>query len=315
MKNLKQNIMLMLAAMIWGVSFVAQSVGVEKVGPFTFNGIRFVMGGLVLLPLILILGRSSRSNAQNTSSVTETVAGSRFEEFLGRPFTTRRLILSGLISGTILGVASSLQQIGIMYTSPGKSGFITALYVVLVPVVSLFLGRKSNILLWISVGMAVIGMYLLCLSETTTVNFGDFLTFLCAIGYTFHIISIDRLGSSVDGVRYSSVQFLTSGTLCIIVSLFTEKYVWADIIAVWIPLLYAGIMSCGVAFTLQVLGQKDNSPVVASLLCSLESVFSVIAAWLILGETLTFRELSGCLIMFGAIVLAQLPSGKEVTNG
>lgn len=293
MKSLKSNLLLMLAAIIWGSSFVAQSVGVGYVGPFTFNGVRFIIGGIVLLPVIALRSKTSPSSPSK-----------------------HHTLKYGMICGIILVIASSLQQVGIIYTTAGKSGFITALYVILVPFIGLFLGKRSTAMLWISAVLAVGGMYLLCLSESMTINKGDVLTLICAVCFSFHILAVDTFGPHVDGVRLSCTQFFTAGIISMIIAIATEDIALSAILSAYIPLLYSGVMSCGVAYTLQIIGQKNTSPVIASIILSLESVFAVITAWIILGDSLTIRELLGCVIMFAAIVLAQLPSHhKETVNG
>lgn len=292
MKKLKSAMLLVLAAFIWGAAFSAQSVGMEYIGPFTFNGIRFIIGGIVLLPVIAVLKRFKPDSAAKTDIL-------------------KSLIPRGAACGAILAVAASLQQIGIIYTSPGKAGFITALYVILVPIFGLFLGKRSSALLFVSSALAVVGMFFLCISGEAGINRGDFLVFLCAIAFTFHILVIDRLAPDVDGVSLSCVQFFTAGILCSAVALFTEEINFASIIDAAFPLLYTGVLSSGVAYTLQIVGQKKTPPVLASLLLSLESVFSVITAWLFLNDTLSGREIAGCIIVFAAIVLAQLPIGQK----
>lgn len=313
MKKLRSNILLLLAALIWGSSFTAQSVGVEYVEPFTFNGIRFIIGGLVLIPVVIVsdsLRRRSTGSYALTVSQDPVNATGKQDIFtkvslISSPYL--RTVLSGVICGCILFIASSLQQAGIVYTSAGKSGFITALYVILVPIISLFLGKRSTPLLWISAVLAVIGMYLLCISESMTIGRGELLTLLCAVGFSFHILAIDKLAPYVDGVKLSSIQFLTAGVLCLIGMTLTEHPVMGNILQAGIAILYAGVLSCGVAYTLQVVAQKNTNPVLASVLLSLESVFSVIVAWLVLGDHLSTKELIGCCITFAAVILAQLP--------
>lgn len=317
MKQLRSNLLLLLAALIWGSSFTAQSVGVEYIEPFTFNGIRFVIGGLVLIPVVIVsdMTRRKKTGSYFYAAPQDINEVNNRKGLFAKVATTSspvlRTVLSGVICGVILAVASSLQQAGIVYTTAGKSGFITALYVILVPILSLFLGRKSTVTLWISAVLAVLGMYLLCVSESMTVGRGELLTLICALGFSFHILAIDRLAPYVDGVKLSSIQFLTAGCICLIGMAITEHPVMANIMAAGIAILYAGVFSCGVAYTLQVVAQRNTNPVVASLLLSLESVFSVIVAWIILGDRLSAKELIGCIITFAAVILAQLPSRKD----
>ncbi len=224
------------------------------------------------------------------------------------------LLAGGVCCGVCLFAASNFQQFGIRYTTVGKAGFITACYIVIVPVIGIFLKKACGRLLWVSVAMAVVGLYFLCMTETLTIGKGDFLVFICALLFSLHILVIDYFSPRTDGVKMSCIQFFVCGILSGIAMLFTEEPHLADIFAAWIPILYAGIMSCGVAYTLQIVGQKGMNPTVASLILSLESCISVLAGWAILGQKLSVRELSGCLIMFGAIILAQLPGKQEKSS-
>lgn len=288
MKRLKYNLLLVLAAFIWGAAFSAQSAGMDYLGPFTFNAIRFIIGSLVLIPVILLIDKKKKQKGEKVSTFKENLK-------------------AGIICGVILCAATSFQQIGIMYTLAGKAGFITALYVIMVPLVGILFGKKNRLLMWISAGMAVFGMYLLTLSEGFGINKGDVLVFICSIIFTLHILVIDKYAPTLDGVKISSIQFMTSGVICAIIVPFTETVSLSSIWDCRIPILYAGIFSCGVAYTLQIIGQQKTQPVVASLLLSLESVFSVITAWLFLGESLSGREIAGCAIVFAAIILSQIP--------
>lgn len=287
MKSLKYNLLLVLAAFIWGAAFSAQSAGMDYLGPFTFNAIRFIIGSLVLIPVIVLIDKKKLKNGEKVSTFKDNLK-------------------AGVLCGIILCTATSFQQIGIIYTSAGKAGFITALYVIMVPIVGIFFGKKNRLLLWISAAMAVCGMYLLTLSGGFGINKGDVLVFICSIVFTLHILVIDKYAPSLDGVKISSIQFMTSGVICAVIVPFTEKVTLSSVWDCRIPILYAGILSCGVAYTLQIVGQQKTQPVVASLLLSLESVFSVITAWLFLGESLTGREIIGCVIVFIAIILAQI---------
>lgn len=292
------NILLALTALIWGSAFVAQSVGMDYLGPFTFNSIRSLMGGIVLLPVIFIMKRQRRKSRQE-----ETSSGDR-----------KTLIIGGICCGIALAAASSLQQIGIVYTSAGKAGFITALYILIVPIMGLFLGRRVGLKVWIGVALAVAGMYFLCITDGFSISKGDFLVFLCAIVFSVHILVIDHFAPKVDGVALSCIQFFVSGILCAVPMLVQEQPQMDAILAAWMPLAYAGVLSSGVAYTLQVIAQKNTDPTVASLLLSLESVFSVLTGWVILGERLSGRELFGCALVFAAVLLAQIPGRKPVSN-
>lgn len=290
----KNNILLILTALIWGLAFVAQSVGMDYVGPFTFNTIRSLIGGLFLIPCILFLDKKGF-----------TVKSTQTKE------AKKKLVKGGIYCGIALGIASNLQQIGIMYTSVGKAGFITALYIVLVPVFGLFLKKKVSIYVWISVFIALIGMYLLCIKEGFSIGLGDGLIFICAIVFTFHILIIDAFSTYVDCVRMACIQFFVAGILSSVGMFIFETPTISSILSGWMPILYAGILSCGVAYTLQIVAQKNTDPTVASLILSLESVFSLLGGFLILGQVLTIREVLGCILVFNAICLAQLPGSPK----
>ena len=291
-KELKGTAMLLLTAFIWGIAFVAQSDGMNYVGPFTFNCVRMVIGGLVLIPCIFIL---------------ERMKGSRTEKKVERT-NKKYMFIGGILCGIALGAAAALQQIGIQYTTVGKAGFITAMYIIIVPVLGIFFRRKAGVRVWISVIIAVAGLYLLCMSGSLKLGRGDLLVLLCALVFSVHILLIDCFSPKTDGVKMSCIQFLTAGLISAVPMLLFEKPAVSDITAAWLPILYAGVLSCGVAYTLQVIAQKDADPTVASLVLSLESVFSVLAGWVILGQVLSGREILGCVLMFAAIILAQLPS-------
>lgn len=291
---------LLLTATIWGVAFVAQSAGMEYVGGFTFNCIRSLIGGVVLIPCIFFL-RNWRAKEQGTLPSMESSISLSFWE------RNRTLLCGGVSCGVVLCVASNLQQQGIKYTSVGKAGFITALYIVLVPVISVFLHKKVGKLVWMGMIFAVAGLYFLCINETFTINTGDLLILACAVVFAIHILVIDFFAPKVDCVAMSCIQFFTCGVLSGIPMLMFETVSIDMLIGAAGPILYAGVMSCGVAYTLQIIGQKNMNPTVASMILSLESVISVLAGLIILNQTLSQRELIGCLLMFVAVVLSQLP--------
>ena len=294
----KNACMLILTAFIWGTAFVAQSVGMDHLGPFTFNGVRNLIGGAALLPCIFFLERWNKKE-QKKEPEPEV------------PGTQRDLITGGIACGLLLFAASSLQQIGLVYTSAGKAGFITAFYIVIVPVLGIFLHQKAGWKIWAAVAAALAGLYLLCITDGFSVNIGDFYVFLCALMFSVHILVIDHFAPKVDGVKMSCIQFFVCGIVSLIPMFLWEEPRIEGMILSWFPLLYAGVLSCGVAYTLQIVGQKNVNPTVASLLLSLESCFSVLAGWVILGERLSLREGAGCILMFAAIVLAQLPEKKK----
>lgn len=291
--------MLLLTAFIWGCAFVAQSVGMDYVGPFTFNSVRSFIGSLVLVPVIFLMDSLKRKEGMSE----EEVRASRGD--------TKTLITGGICCGVVLGVASSLQQFGIMFTTVGKAGFITAMYIVIVPLLGVFIGKKVRPLILFCVALSVAGLYFLCMTEKLSLGIGDLYVLVCAVIFSVHILVVDHFSPLVDGVRLSAIQFLTAGVLCAVPMLLFEAPNLTGILAAWKPILYAGVLSCGVAYTLQILGQKGADPTVASLLMSLESVFSVLAGWVILGQALSLKELFGCGLMFCAIILAQLPEKKN----
>ena len=295
--QLRNSFLLLLTAVIWGVAFVAQSVGMDYVGPYTFTCVRSFIGGLFLIPCIALL---NRLNPVSPGGIRPSNAKSKGQLWIG-----------GVCCGVMLCFASCFQQIGIMYTSVGKAGFITAFYIIIVPLLGLFFKKRCGLFVWLGVALAIVGLYFLCITESLTIQFGDFLIFICAILFSIHILIIDYFTLRVDGVKMSCIQFFFCAILSGIGMLIFEQPSFANILAAWKPILYAGAMSSGVGYTLQIVGQKGMNPAVASLIMSLESVISVIAGWLILGQALSGREIFGCVLMFGAIVLAQLPERKK----
>lgn len=297
-KKLRGELMLLLTALIWGASFVAQRTGMAYIGPFTFNGIRSYIGALTLLPLIIAMDRREQKTGRNADSDS---AQCRWAE--------RRVSLTGGIwCGIILFVASSLQQYGMLYTTAGKAGFITALYIVLVPLLGLFLKRRVRPLVWLCVALATIGLYLLSVEEGLSIGKGDWLVMACAVGFAVHILVIDHFSPHVNGVKLSCLQFFVCGLLSTPFMLAFETIDWAGIVSSWLPILYAGIMSCGVAYTLQIIAQRDTDPTIASIILSLESVFALLTGIAILSEQVTARQAAGCATMLTATILAQLPS-------
>ena len=289
--KVKNGLMLFLTAFIWGTAFVAQSVGMDYLEPFTFNGVRSLIGGIALLPCIWILQKIN-GKSQNTGSKKDLISG-------------------GIACGFLLFVASSLQQIGLKYTSAGKAGFITAFYIVIVPVLGIFLRKRIGWKIWTAVVLALAGLYFLCITDSFSIGKGDILVFLCALVFAVHILTIDYFAPKVDGVKMSCVQFFVCGILSLPVMFTIETPKISAMITAWMPLLYAGVLSCGVAYTLQILGQKNTNPAIASLILSMESCFSVLAGWIVLGEKLSVRESAGCVLMFAAIILAQLPGKNQ----
>ena len=291
--QIRNSFLLLLTAIIWGTAFVAQSVAMDYIGPFTFNGIRFTIGGIILLPFIAFLEWKKRKGQVQSTAPRGN---------------TKQLFQGGICCGVLLMIASTFQQFGISGTSVGKAAFITALYIVLVPLLGMFFHKKAGAQLWVSVAAAIVGLYLLCIKEDCfSANGYDIVLLFCALTFALHILCVDYFSPKVDSIKLSCIQFLVCGALSFVGMIFTEKPDFAEILAAGRPLLYAGVMSCGVAYTLQVVGQKDLNPVIASLIMSLESVVSAISGWMILGQTLSRREMLGCIVMFLAIILAQVP--------
>ncbi len=293
--QIRNSLLLLLTAVIWGIAFVAQSAGMDYVGPFTFLCVRSLIGGAALLPVLWFLERQ-KSDTQKQKERT--------------PEKRRLLIKGGILCGLALCFASTFQQYGIQFTTVGKAGFITACYIILVPIAGLFFGKRCGLNIWIGVLLAVGGLYCLCITETLRIGKGDILVLICAFIFSAHILVVDHFSPLVDGVKMACIQFFVCGLVSGAGMLLLEHPAISDILMAWQSILYAGLLSSGVGYTLQIVGQKGLNPTVASLILSLESVVSVLAGLLILHQTLSGREILGCVLMFAAIVLAQLP-GKE----
>lgn len=300
-KKVRNSFLLVITALIWGIAFVAQSEGGKAAGPFTFNCIRSFIGGLVLIPVIKII---DKINPDNKKPVTKKEKNT--------------LLLGGICCGTALFLASSFQQLGLYLGTPaGKAGFLTACYILLVPILGLFIKKHCGFNIWIGIVITIIGLYLLCMSDSLSFQLSDLLVLICALLFAVHILIIDHFSPLVDGVRMSCIQFLVCGALGVFPMFFSEMghslegiMKWLPNLATfsaWIPILYAGVMSCGVAYTLQIVGQNGLNPTIASMIMSLESVFSVIAGWIILNQTMGIRQLVGCGLIFVAIIIAQIP--------
>ncbi|MER1993083.1 MAG: DMT family transporter [Eubacteriales bacterium] len=287
-KSLRGSLLLLLGSVIWGAAFVAQRVGMDHLGPFSFNGIRMLLAGIVLIPVAAFIDRKKEPGVRPD------------------PKDQRK---AGLLCGVLLFVASSLQQMGLVTTSAGKAGFITALYVVLVPVAAWLLFRKNpGRVIWLGVVLAVFALWLLCMPAGGgfALQGGDLLVLGCAVAFTGQILCVDYYAPKVSGVKLARDEFLVTGVLSLLIAVFTETITWTGIREALIPILYAGLMSGAVAYTLQIIGQRDTDPTVASLIMCLESVFATLSGALILGEKMTVRETVGCVLMFVAVVLAQL---------
>lgn len=300
-KYSKNFILLFITAVIWGVAFVAQSAGMDYVGPYTFNAVRCLLGGIVLIPCVFFLTRSAKKEQKKDGTASKMPV-------MDRP---KDLLIGGLICGFMMFVSTTLQQVGIAYTTVAKAGFITALYIIIVPILGIFLKIKAGLKIWISVVIALVGLYLLCMKGSLSLSKGDFLILICSICFAIHIMVVDHFTEKVSGTKLSCIQFLFAGALSSVLMFLFEEPHWADIGAAWLPICYAGILSCGVAYTFQIIGQRGTDPTIASLILSLESVVSVLAGWILLGETLSPREILGCVLMFGAIILAQINPKKQ----
>ncbi len=306
--QIRNSLLLLSAAVIWGVAFVAQSVGMDYVGAFTFTCVRSWIAGFVLIPCIWFLKKIKKEPKEQKAKSTYELAAER-----------KNLILGGVLCGIFLALASSLQQIGIQYTTVGKAGFITAFYIIIVPVIGIFFKKKCTPFVWIGVVLALAGLYCLCITDGFVfggllMGKGDFYIFLCALVFSCHILCIDHFSEKTDGVKMSCIQFFVCGLITAVPVFLTEQPSIQAIISAWQPVLYAGVLSSGVGYTLQIVGQKGMNPAVASLILSLESVVSVLAGLIILGQKLSTRELIGCVLMFFAIILAQLPEKKKVSK-
>ncbi len=296
--QIKGNILLFLTTLIWGCTFVAQDVAMEHIGPFEYQAVRSIIGAAVLLPVIFILDLKKKRDGS----------------FRPMPIGTRKeLILGGIVCGFCLCVASCFQQVGIaLGTSAGKAGFITAMYILFVPIIGLFLGKRVAPHFWLCLALAVAGLYLLCITGADKgITLGDLMTLMCAIAFAFQILAIDRFAPRVDCLKLSCIQFFVSGVFSAIPMFIFEGFNPDKIVAALGPILFAGVLSCGVAYTLQTVGQKYTEPTVGSLIMSFESFFAVVAESVILWVIPSGREILGCLLMLAAILLSQMQIGGK----
>ena len=285
--NTKGSLILILCSFIWGMAFTAQSTATEFIGPFTFCFLRSLITSIVLFAVYPLTSRKSRRAGH-------------------RPDMKRHLIL-GVVLGVILFGACALQQIGIGYTTAANSGFITALYIILIPIITMFMGKRIGKKVWIGVAVALVGLCLLCIKNDFSINIGDLITLGCAFVFSFHIIVIDSYAGDMDSILLSAIQFATGAIVALPLMLLTETPTMPNIMACWTSIIYAAVFSGAMGYTLQMVGQKYTDPTLASLLMCLESVFAAIGGWILLGEVLSVRELLGCLLMLSASVIAQLP--------
>lgn len=287
-KQLRANMLLLLTAAIWGFAFVAQRVGSEFIGTFTFNGIRFALGSISLLPLILYLDKSKK----NTES--------------GNKLITKKILVPGVLIGAIAYAGSTLQQMGLIYTTAGKAGFITGLYMVIVPIIGIFLGQKIGKNSWFGIGLAVVGLYFLSVNKNCTINYGDLLEIIGSVFWAMHILTVDHFSKKIDPLKLSCIQFATCSILSLASALIFEQITLNSISQALIPILYGGFLSVGIAYTLQVVAQKNANPSHAGIILSMESVFGAIGGTLILGENLGIRGYTGCLLIIIGVIISQI---------
>lgn len=282
----KYNLLLLLAAMIWGGAFVAQSAGMEFIGPFTFNGIRFGLGSVCLLPVVLFSSKKS---------------GVRIAHKFKSAW------IPGLVTGSVLFMCAFLQTLGITYTTVGKAGFITGLYIVFVPVAGIFLKHSNSFKVWLSVGVAAIGLYLLCVQGDFSIAKGDLLVLASAVLCAAQILLVDRFSKSADVFTFAFMQSATSSILSVAAALTFEGISFAHVLQAAVPIIYSGVFSVAIAFTLQIKGQKHAKPSHASLIMSMEAVFAALAGWALLGEHMALKEFFGCMLMLGGMLITQIP--------
>lgn len=293
-------VLLIIAAFIWGSAFVAQSEGAKYLGPFSFLCLRSFLGSAVLFPVTLIIDKSKKKKGLYAP------AGKK---------ERKTLLVSGAVCGVFLFGASACQQIGLdKGTEPGKAGFITALYILLVPIFSLFIGKKIRPIIWGCVALSIGALYMLCVKEDNTVGVADLYVLMCAVLYAVHILVIDKVAADIDGVKLSMTQFFVAGMISLVPAVLFEEISLEAVRQAAVSLAYAGVMSSGVAFTFQIIAQKRTEPTLASMLMSLESVFAVLTSLVLLGQVPTLREGLGCVMMFVAIIVAQLPEKKAASS-
>jgi len=300
-KRLRANMLLLLTAAIWGFAFAAQRVGSQYLGAFTFNGIRFALGTISLLPLIVYFDMKKKSDSSNKNNIE---------------VNAKKIIVPGVLVGAILFAGSTLQQIGLIYTTAGKASFITGLYMVAVPIIGIFLGHKIGKNSWVGVGLAVAGLYLLSVNENFSISYGDLLEVIGSVFWAVHILTIDYFSNKVDSLKLSCIQCATCSFLSLISALIFEQITMSGISKALIPILYGGFLSVGVAYTLQVVAQKDAKPSHAAIILSMESVFGAVGGAVLLGEIMSTRGYIGCILILGGILISQIKlSPKQIISG
>lgn len=297
--SVKTYLLLFLAATVWGFGFVAQSSGMDHVGPFTFNAVRLLIGSLSLVPLIAVLKGKALASCADDEAKAEVES----------EFSIKRSLRAGVLCGIPLFIAIMLQQYGLIYVGTGECSFLTALYMVLIPIFGIFIGKKVPRKIWLCVLVAIAGMYLLCMQEGTGLSKGSLLVIGCAALFAVQMLTVDRQVNNLNPVLLSSMEFLTAGLFACVGMFIVETPRMSDILAAALPILYSGLVSCGVGYTLQTVGQRNAEPTMASLILSLESVVGAIGGWLLLGETLSLRQIIGCAVIFAAACYATVPKG------
>lgn len=305
-KTIRNSLLLFLTACIWGLAFVSQSKGMESMGPFTFNGVRSLLGAAAVFPLVLIQMHKEK----------ETVGWDGKEQAVKPQNRIAVILTGGLFCGLAYTAGTTLQQIGILHTTVGKAGFITTLYIIFVPILGIFLKRKVSGVVWIGAVMAAFGLYLLCMEERFSLTYGDTFIMLCAVAFAVHIMIIDYFSPKVPGVYLSCIQLFVCGVVSLGLAFMLESPSLSQLREGIVSLLYAGIMSCGVGYTLQIIGQKGMHPAVASLILSMESVVATVSAFLAYkigflktDQSMTGRQIAGCAIVLAAVLLVQMPTG------
>lgn len=299
-RTLRTDSLLLTTAIIWGLAFTAQRAGMEFIGPFTYNGVRFALGALSLLPLLLVF------RATGTEGGTEDGRGrDRGAAHAARDRNRLRFLRDSVAAGVLLFAGSSFQQVGLVYTTAGKAGFITGLYVVIVPIVGAFLGQRTDRGRWFGAILAVVGLYFLSITASFTISRGDFLVFICAFFFAAHVLLLARLSRIWHPLRLAAVQYLTTSALSMLVALATEEIALQAVLAAWLPIVYGGMFSVGVAYSLQIIAQRSAHPAHAAILLSLEGAFAALGGVLILGEVLSPRDLLGCILMLAGMLASQ----------
>ena len=312
-KKLLGNGLLLLTAFIWGTAFVAQRIGMDSIEPITFNAARMVLAAIVVGLLSYILWLKEKNTAGKSADEIATKSADEVKEY------NKNTIKGGILCGLFLSIASISQQMGLVYTTAGKAGFITAMYMLLVPIAGTIIFKKKNpLIVWLAVLLGIVGMYFLCITEEFRLSKGDALVLVCAFFFCGHILCIDHFVEKANPIRMAAIQFATAAVVSGIVAAFVENPSIDALKAAAIPIVYCGLMSGGIGYTLQIVGQKYTEPAIASLLMSMESVFAVVTGVILLHEAISFRETAGCVIMFAAIILVQIPllkSSKVLSEG